>query len=253
MPIQDESGQLMRWYGTSTDIDDRKQIEIALRQSELRFRRLAESNLIGVIITDFEGGISYANNAYLRLVKYSQEELARGELNWIDITPPEYFDRARQGGKEILETGICTPYEKEYCLRDGTRLPVLVGGAKIDGTKNIIAFALDISDRKRIEVEREQLLKREQAAREESERANRIKDEFLAILSHELRSPLNAIVGWSNLLRSRQYDEATMLAVWRQSSATPFCKPNSLKTSSTFPAFFEANLPSISLPLTLLL
>jgi PAS domain S-box-containing protein len=65
----------------------------------------------------------------------------------------------------------------------------------------------DITTRKAIEQEREQLLLSEQRAREEAERANRIKDEFLAVLSHELRSPLNPILGWAKLLQSRTLDE----------------------------------------------
>ncbi|NHC35325.1 ATP-binding protein [Scytonema millei] len=66
----------------------------------------------------------------------------------------------------------------------------------------------DISDRKSAEAEREQLLQREQAAREAAEQANRIKDEFLAVLSHELRSPLNPILGWSKLLKTGNLDAA---------------------------------------------
>jgi CheY-like chemotaxis protein len=66
----------------------------------------------------------------------------------------------------------------------------------------------DVTDRKQAEQEREQLLAREQAIRKEAQRANRIKDEFLAVLSHELRSPLNPILGWSRLLQTRQFDAA---------------------------------------------
>ncbi|WP_408104044.1 ATP-binding response regulator [Tolypothrix campylonemoides] len=65
----------------------------------------------------------------------------------------------------------------------------------------------EIDERHRAEAEREQLLVREQAAREQAEAANRIKDEFLAVLSHELRSPLNPILGWAKLLQSRTLDE----------------------------------------------
>ncbi len=61
-------------------------------------------------------------------------------------------------------------------------------------------------ERARAEAEREQLLIREQAAREQADRANRIKDEFLAVLSHELRSPLNPILGWAKLLRQGRLD-----------------------------------------------
>jgi signal transduction histidine kinase/CheY-like chemotaxis protein len=68
--------------------------------------------------------------------------------------------------------------------------------------------AADLIEQRQDEAERKQLLKREQAAREEAERANRVKDEFLAVLSHELRSPLNPILGWSRLLQNGKLDEA---------------------------------------------
>lgn len=72
----------------------------------------------------------------------------------------------------------------------------------------LIGVNMDITARKHAEAEREQLLERERIAREAAESANRIKDEFLAVLSHELRSPLNPILGWAKLLRTRKFDEA---------------------------------------------
>ena len=68
-------------------------------------------------------------------------------------------------------------------------------------------FVTDITDRKQAEAERDRLFRLEKAAREEAERVNRIKDEFLAVLSHELRSPLNPILGWAKLLQGRKLDE----------------------------------------------
>ena len=68
----------------------------------------------------------------------------------------------------------------------------------------------DISDRKRTESERDRLFQLEQTARAEAEAANRIKDEFLAVLSHELRSPLNPILGWAKLLQSRKFDDTAL-------------------------------------------
>lgn len=69
--------------------------------------------------------------------------------------------------------------------------------------------AADLIEQRQALVERQHLLEREQAAREEAEQANRLKDEFLAILSHELRSPLNPILGWSTLLQTKQFDPVT--------------------------------------------
>lgn len=69
------------------------------------------------------------------------------------------------------------------------------------------AISRDITKQKLAEAEREQLLQREQIAREQAETANQIKDEFLAVLSHELRSPLNPILGWTSLLRNGRLED----------------------------------------------
>ena len=72
----------------------------------------------------------------------------------------------------------------------------------------MLAISRDITDRQQAEIERDRLFEQEQAARAEAERANRIKDEFLTVLSHELRSPLNPILGWAKLLQTRNFDPA---------------------------------------------
>ena len=88
-------------------------------------------------------------------------------------------------------------------------MPVLIYGAVLDGAPDQgVAFILDQTERRRYEQEREQLLANERSARAAAEQANRVKDEFLATLSHELRSPLNAVLGWSQILRTRELDEA---------------------------------------------
>jgi PAS domain S-box-containing protein len=185
------------------DITARKQTEAALQASEEKLRFLAESNLIGILFGDIYGGISDANDEFLRIVGRTREQLQRGELRWIDITVPEYLPLDEIGIAQARSTGVCTPYETEYLRPDGSRISVLLGYILLgEKREESVAFILDLSDRKRLEAQL-----RDRA--EELDRVNRIKDEFLATLSHELRTPLNAMVGWTQLLRYRKFDEQT--------------------------------------------
>jgi len=207
--IRDEQGQPIRVVGSTTDISDRKLAEEALRRSEARARRLIDSNLIGVLFANPVGTLLDANDAFLKMIGYSREELVH--LNWRDLTPVEYAEQDQKAIAEIRATGVCTPFEKEYIRKDGTRISVLLGVTRvIDTEEECACFALDLTESKRIEAERAELLIREQAARQQAETASRMKDEFLAIVSHELRSPLNAILGWARLLRTRKFDPATI-------------------------------------------
>ena len=185
------------------DIAKLKQAEQAVRQSEARFRRLVESNIIGVVIGNFSGDILEANDAFLELVGYTREEMQAGKLRWLDITPPEYLHLDRQGAEEMLKTGASTPFEKEYIRKDGSRVPILIGAALLEGYQDrAVAFVVDLTAAKQMEN-----TLRQQA--EELAKTNRVKDEFLQVVSHELRTPLNSILGWAQMLRSRNLSPAT--------------------------------------------
>ncbi|MDX6694637.1 MAG: hypothetical protein QOF02_2240 [Blastocatellia bacterium] len=152
-----ENGLLLRAWGTQSDITERKRAEAALRESESRFRRIVESNLIGVSFSKLSGEITYANDAYLELLGFTRAELEAGKIRWDDLTPPEYSHLDEQAISEIKERGVCTPFEKEHIRKDGTRVPVLVGSAQLEGEETCVAFILDLTERKRAEEIRTQL------------------------------------------------------------------------------------------------
>ncbi|MBD2522703.1 PAS domain-containing protein [Nostoc sp. FACHB-133] len=194
--------QPVRMMGTAQDITGRKQIENDLRQRETQLRRLVDSNIIGIMFATPDH-ITEANEAFLEMVGYTRKELLAGKVRRKLMTPPEYHALDEQGIEQLLTVGVCNPFEKEYIRKDGSRIPILIGGALVEkDPPSWICFILDLTPRKQLE----QTL-RQQA--EELKQANRNKDEFLAILSHELRSPLNPILGWSSLLKSRKFNEAT--------------------------------------------
>ncbi|MBD2104894.1 PAS domain S-box protein [Leptolyngbya sp. FACHB-261] len=143
-------------YGLSTALRAAKhKAEMSLRSlraSEARFSRLAESNLIGVLVADINGSVLDANDAFLRTVGYSREDLHAERVHWGEMTPPKYQEISRRAIEELQAVGVCTPFEKEYVRKDGSRVPVLLGFALLEGTRErVIGFVLDLSERKRTE------------------------------------------------------------------------------------------------------
>ena len=155
-----QTGQLTGVATVTRDISDalaaatlRKQAEVALQESEARFRRLFESNLIGVAFWNVQGFITDANEAYLQLAGYTREEFAElGRIDWRNLTPPEYKHLDDRAIKETMATGVSNIYEKEYVSRNGTRVPIVLGVALLsDSQHDGVAFVLDITERKQME------------------------------------------------------------------------------------------------------
>jgi PAS domain S-box-containing protein len=191
LPVRDEAGQIVKWIGSATDIEEQKRIEEALRQSQKRIRALIDSNIIGIISLEEEGSVIVeANDAWLRMTGYSREDVHSRTLTGVRTTVPEdapLFERARQ---EVAARGQYTPFEIETVCRDGSRLPVLVGGVLFqEQPRQIVVFMLDNSARKELEQR---------------------KDDFISMASHELRNPFAALKLQTTLLRRQLAKQGTL-------------------------------------------
>ena len=138
------------------EITAREKAETAMREFakrlEAKIQRLVEANVIGMVIFSLDGVVSDANEAFLQMVQYSREDLITGRVRWTDLTPGEWSDRDQLALAELRAAGIFQTYEKEYFRKDGSRAPVLLGGALFeDGGSVGVAFVLDLSEQKRAE------------------------------------------------------------------------------------------------------
>jgi two-component system cell cycle sensor histidine kinase/response regulator CckA len=129
-------------------------------ESETRFRRLFESGLVGITVADSSGAIREANQAFLAMVGYGAADVAEGRVSWAEMTPPEWLHLNVAAGEQLRTGGVARPWEKEYVRRDGSRVPVLVGVATLDGGYNI-SVVLDLSERKGLEAQLRQAQKME--------------------------------------------------------------------------------------------
>lgn len=133
----------------------KQKLEISFKHlaaSEARFRRLKDANIIGVIITDIKGGILEANDAFLNMVGYTREELLAGRINCRKMTPPEYLEKSDRSIVELIDQGVCQPFEKQYIRKDGSLVNVLLGLALLeDNSDQVIGFVVDVSERKKAE------------------------------------------------------------------------------------------------------
>jgi PAS domain S-box-containing protein len=115
-----------------------------------KIRRLVDANIVGIIIWEVEGRILEANDEFLRMVGYDREDLTEGRLHRTTLTPPEWRDRDARTVAELKRIGTAQPFEKEYLRKDGSRVPVLIGGAMFEeGTSQGVGFVLDLTERKR--------------------------------------------------------------------------------------------------------
>ncbi|MEO9127045.1 MAG: ATP-binding protein, partial [Microcoleus sp.] len=209
-PVVDTSNEIQGGVIVCRDITERKQSEEALLESEVRFRNMANNTPFMVWVTDSTGYCTFLSESWYEFTGQT-EETGLG-FGWINALHPE--DREQTKNAFLIANERQEAYRQEFRVGrpDGgyswamdAAAPRFTESGQFEG---FIGSAIDITERKQVETERDMVLQLEQTARAEAERANRIKDEFLAVLSHELRSPLNPILGWSQLLQSGKLSAA---------------------------------------------
>jgi PAS domain S-box-containing protein len=118
----------------------------ALRASEDRFCCVFESELVGIVFWDSAGNILEANDAFLRTVGYTRDDLRTGKISWRAMTPPELKPRDDRALAEIAVNGVCTPFEKQYIRKDGARVPIVVEAVSFPGDRDRgLAFIVDVT------------------------------------------------------------------------------------------------------------
>jgi PAS domain S-box-containing protein len=211
--IRDASGAMIAVEGFVRDITEQKLADRRLRENETMLRRLADVNVIGIFHADVNQ-ILYANDAFLNMVGYTQEDLSAGLLKWRDMTPPEYLGITENRVQTGIDTGIGPSYEKEYIRKDGTRVPVLLGGAVLSYSPlRSICFVVDLTHRKQAEAAlraahdelEDRVALRTAELAEQAERNRRLVRE----LEHRVRNNLAALISLNSMMRRRAGDVAT--------------------------------------------
>jgi len=190
-PIKDAMGKIVGASVIARDMTARKRVEEALSRSEARARRLVDSNIIGIVIGDLDGKLLDANDAFLRIVANTRDDLLAGKMHWDTMTPPEYHDSDRQAADQLRDTGVAAPWEKEFFRKDGSRVSVLIGVATLAAKEEdieCVSFVVDISERKQLEVQLRQAHKMEAIGR------------LAGGVSHDFNNLLAVILGYSDLV-----------------------------------------------------
>lgn len=203
--FKDADGRPERMMGVCTDITERK-------HAEEKFRLAVQAAPAAMIMVDPRGTIQLVNALTEQLLGYRREELVGQSVE--RLVPPRFAEGHAGFRASFVSDARPRPMGEGrdlYALRkDGTEVPVEIGLSPVETADGlfVLAAVTDITERKRTATLLQQAFEAERVAKREAEHANELKDQFLATVSHELRAPLNAVLGWADMLRGNVLEGA---------------------------------------------
>lgn len=211
-PVFGANGKPIRLIATSRNITERRQFEAALHRSKEQLEFVLEVAKLGAWSLDLENKTANRSLRHDQIFGYQKLLPEWTYEMFLEHVLPEYREEVDEKFQRAIDEGKEWDFETQILRSDG-KIRWIWARGKVQkdgqGKLKMHGTVMDISKRKEAEREREQLLENEKIARRDAEIANRMRDEFLATVSHELRAPLNSILGWGRLLEKGSLDEKT--------------------------------------------
>ena len=183
-------GRLLRAWGSQRDITGLKEAEAAVLATEARFRGVFESGMIGIGFWNRQV-VTEANDTFLALLGYDRADLEQGLLKRDRLWSKGNEEADLRAAEEVRRSGVCTPYEKEFLRKDGSKVPVLVGAARLTGRDDLVFFLLDLTDRRRVEERMRQVERME------------VVGQLAGGMAHEANNQMSVVLGATEFILRR--------------------------------------------------